>query len=126
MNEPPNSPYLAALRSGHPIVWMMWSSGFVTFQISFTPSAQICGFLPWSPKWSIAPSVRWPGGALGEDGDLGGDVGARLEVAERLAFLAASLVAGADADDAAVLDEQPVARRLGQDHRAARLGASAM
>ena len=28
MNEPPNSPYLARLRSGQPIVWTMWPSGF--------------------------------------------------------------------------------------------------
>ena len=63
-----------------------------------------------------------PGGSLGEDGHLGDDVGARLEVAERLVLLAAPLVAAADADDAAVLDEQPVGRRLGQHERAARLG----
>ena len=38
--------------------------------------------------------------ALGEDRRLGDDVGAGLEVAERLAVLAAALVAGAHADDA--------------------------
>ena len=62
------------------------------------------------------------GRALGEDGHLGDDVGAGLEVAELLALLAAALVAGADADDAAVLDEQLVGRGLGQDERAALLG----
>ena len=63
-----------------------------------------------------------PGRALGEHGHLGHDVRAGLEVAERLALLAAALVAGADADDAAVVDEELLGGRLGQDHRAACLG----
>ena len=37
-----------------------------------------------------------------------------LEVAERLALPAAPLVARADPDDPAVIDEQPVGRGLGQ------------
>ena len=60
MNEPPNSPYLARLRSGQPIVWTMRPSGVATFQTSFTPSAQICGCSPARPKRSIAAPVRWP------------------------------------------------------------------
>ena len=60
-------------------------------------------------------------GALGEHGEARGDVGARLEVAERLAVPAATLVARAHADDATVVEQQLVAGRLGQDHRAAGL-----
>ena len=62
-----------------------------------------------------------PGGALREDGHPRDDVGARLEIAEGLALAAAALVAAADADDATVLDEQPVGGRLGQHERAAGL-----
>ena len=58
MKEPPNSPYLALLRSGQPIVWTMCPSGFGTFQTSLTPSAQICGCAPSSPKRAIAAPVR--------------------------------------------------------------------
>src|SRR5918995_59726 len=60
MREPPNSPYLARLRSGQPIVWTMCRRGFGTFQTSLTPSAQICGCPPARPKRSIAAPVRWP------------------------------------------------------------------
>ena len=58
MNEPPNSPKLADVRSGQPIVWMIFRSGLRTRQTSFTPSAQICGFSPWRPNWSMAAPVR--------------------------------------------------------------------
>ena len=60
--------------------------------------------------------------ALGQDGRLGGDVGAGLEVAQRLAVLAAALVAGADADDAAAVDQQLRGRGLGEDVGPALLG----
>src|ERR671935_97213 len=50
MNEPPNSRYFAAARSGHPMVWITRSSGLATRQTSFTPSAQTCGFSPSSPN----------------------------------------------------------------------------
>ena len=60
--------------------------------------------------------------ALGEHRGLRLDVGARLEVAQRAAVLAAALVAGADADDAAVLDDQLRRGRLGEDVGAALLG----
>jgi hypothetical protein len=56
--------------------------------------------------------------ALRQHCDLGLDVGPRLEVAERLAVLATSLVARADADDGAVLHDQLRRRGLGQDVRA--------
>src|SRR5205807_10179819 len=51
-----------------------------------------------------------PLGALAEDGRLRDHVRARLEVAELLAVAAAALVAGPDAHDLAVVDEQLVAR----------------
>ena len=44
--------------------------------------------------------------ALGEDGRARLDVGPRLEVAQRLAVLPATLVAGAHADDRAVFDDE--------------------
>ena len=53
--------------------------------------------------------------ALREHGRLGLDVGAGLEVAERLTVLAAALVAGAHANDLAVLDDQLGRRGLGED-----------
>ena len=56
---------------------------------------------------------------LGEDGDLRDEVGARLEVRQLLSFAATSLVAGADAGDAAVVDEKLLRRGLGEDHRPA-------
>ena len=120
--EPPNSRYFAGLRSGQPSVWMIFVSGFGTRQISFTPSSQICGSGPWRPKWSSAAPVRCPAVPSASTVTLADDVRARLEVAERLVLLAAALVAAADADDAPVLDEQPVGRGLGQDERPARLG----
>ena len=61
--------------------------------------------------------------ALGEHRHLRDDVGAGLEVGELLAVAAAPLVPGAHADDAAVRDEQVLGGRLGEDHRAALLGA---
>ncbi len=63
-----------------------------------------------------------PPAALGEHGGLGLDVGAGLEVAERLAVLAAALVAGAHADDAAVLHDQLRRGGLGEDVGAGLLG----
>ena len=91
---------------------MTRSSGLATFQTSLTPSAHTCGLavggeveLADRRAGQVAP------GALGQDGGLGGDVGARLEVAQRLAVLAAALVAGADAAHDAVVDEQLRARR---------------
>ena len=56
-----------------------------------------------------------PPAALGEHRRLRLDVGAGLEVAELLALLAAALVAGAHADDAAVLDDQLRGGGLGED-----------
>ena len=61
-------------------------------------------------------------GALGQHGGLGGDVGAGLEVAQRVAVLAAALVAGADAAHDAVLDEQLRGGGLGEDVGAGLLG----
>ena len=61
------------------------------------------------------------GGALGKHRDLRRDVDPRLVVRERLALTALALVPRADADDAAVVDEELLPRRLGKDHRAARL-----
>ncbi len=63
-----------------------------------------------------------PPAALGEHRRLRLDVGARLEVAERLAVLAATLVAGAHADHAPVLDDQLRRRGLGEDVGAGLLG----
>ena len=60
--------------------------------------------------------------ALGEHRRLRLDVGAGLEVAERLAVLAAALVARAHADDAAVLDDQLRRGGLGEDVGAGLLG----
>ncbi len=59
---------------------------------------------------------------LGEHGRVRLDVGAGLEVAERLAVLAAALVAGAHADDLAVLDDQLGGGGLGEDVGAGLLG----
>ncbi len=59
--------------------------------------------------------------ALGQHRHLRNDVRARLEVAERLGLLPTPLVAAANPDDAAVLDEQPVGRGLRQHERAAGL-----
>ncbi len=56
-------------------------------------------------------------GSLGEHGHLGDDVRARLEVPQLFAPGPPALVARADADDAAVRDEQCSSRRLGQHHR---------
>ena len=61
------------------------------------------------------------GRSLGEHGHLRCDVGAGLEVAERLPFPASTLVAAANADDATVLDEQLVGSRLGEHERPGRL-----
>ena len=60
--------------------------------------------------------------ALGEHRRLRLDVGAGLEVAELLALLAAALVAGAHADDAAILDDQLRGGGLGEDVGAGLLG----
>ena len=61
-------------------------------------------------------------GPLGEHGRLGDQVGARLEVAELLAALAAPLVARANAADDAVLDQQLVGGGLAEDVDAGLLG----
>ena len=58
---------------------------------------------------------QMPPAPLREHRHLRLDVGARLEVAQRLAVLAAPLVAGAHADDRAVVDDQLRRRGLGQD-----------
>src|SRR4029453_13290955 len=60
-------------------------------------------------------------GSLGEHGPLRGDVGAGLEVPERLAVLAKALVPGADADRPRARDEQLLGGGLGEDRRAAGL-----
>ena len=62
------------------------------------------------------------GRALREDGDLRGDVRTGLEVRKRLALLAPALVARPHPHDPAVVEEQLLAGRLGEDHRAPRLG----
>src|SRR5581483_5447764 len=56
-------------------------------------------------------------GALGEHGDARDDVRSRLEVRELLTVPAAPLVAGANAADDAIGDEQPLGGRLRQDRR---------
>ncbi len=122
MNEPPNSRYFAAVRSGQPIVWMTLRSGFATFQISLTPSSHTCGSLPREPEVVERDAGQMTLRSLGEHRHLRDEVGAGLEVAHRLALAVAALVAGADADDAAVRDEQLLGGGLGQDHRAALLG----
>ncbi len=61
-------------------------------------------------------------GALGQHGHLGDDVGAGLEVGERITTAAPALVAGTHAHDAPVVHEQGLGRGLGQDHRPAVLG----
>ena len=97
-------------------------SGRGTFQTSFTPSAHVCGLDPARPKCPSAAPVRWPAlpsarivtrARMSEPGSKRGEL---------LALAAAALVAGAHADDRAVLDEQPRRRRLGQHHRAEPLG----
>ena len=73
----------------------------------------------------IAAPVRWPQQPSASTVDLGLDVGAGLEVAQRLAVLAAALVARAHADDRAVLDDQLRRRGLGEDVGAGLLGLRA-
>ena len=58
------------------------------------------------------------GGAFREDGDPRRDVDAGLEVRERLAVAAPTLVARPHPDDAPVVDEERLAGRLGEDHHA--------
>ena len=118
MKEPPNSWYFACGRSGQPSVCTTRRSGLATFQTSFTPSAQICGLSPSSPKVSIATPGQVPLRAFAEDRDARDDVRARLEVGQPLAEAAAPLVAGSDSDDASVLDEQLLRDRLREDRRA--------
>ena len=60
--------------------------------------------------------------SLGEHSDASDDVGGWLEIRQLLAVPAAALVAGADAADAAVVDEQLRRGGLRQDHRATFLG----
>src|SRR5205807_4291094 len=59
---------------------------------------------------------------LREHGDARDDVGAGLEVPERVAFAIAALVGGPDSANAPVGDEQLLRRRLRQDRHAERLG----
>ena len=56
---------------------------------------------------------------LRKHGDLGGEVGAGLEVAQLAALAVAPLVAGAHTQHAPVRDEELLGRGLRQDHRAA-------
>ena len=63
-----------------------------------------------------------PDHAFGEDGALGDQVHAGLEVAELLALTAAAAVTGADSLDDLILDQQLVGRGLGQDVGAHLLG----
>ena len=67
-----------------------------------------------------------PPAALGQHGRLRLDVGARLEVAERLAVLAAALIARAHADDAVVLVRSAAwpRSRSGRTRRPPRPGAA--
>ena len=58
--------------------------------------------------------------AFREHGHPGDEVTPRLEVAELLAEVVDDLVAGADPDDTALLDEQARRRGLAQEHRAPR------
>ena len=81
------------------------------------------GSSPRSPKWSSATPVRWPCVPSASTVTFATMSEPGSKFAERLALASASLVAGADADDAAVRDEQLLRRRLGQDHRAALLRA---
>src|SRR5215212_966539 len=58
---PPICPYFEDSFSGHgPIVWMMRSSGFGTFQTSLTPSSHTWGSEPARLNSLIAAPVRWP------------------------------------------------------------------
>ena len=121
MKLPPNSLYLGRARSGQFIVWMTRSSGF--------------GHLPDLldadlPAHRVTGEVEVVDGGLrqvadrplGEHGGLGHQVGPGLEVAELLAVAAAALVAGADALDDPVLDQQLVGHGLGEDVGARLLG----
>ena len=125
MNEPPNSRYFAAVRSGQPIVWID-----VPQRLRDLPDL-LHAELPYLRLVAAQPEVvdRDAGEmalrSLGEHGHLGDEVGAGLEVAHRLALAVLALVAGADADDAAVRDEQLLGGSLGEDHRAALLRALA-
>ena len=80
MKEPPNSPYLARLRSGQPIVWTMCPSGLGTFQTSLTPSAQICGCGALEAEARDRGAGEMALRALRENGQLRDDVRAGLEV----------------------------------------------
>ena len=92
-----------------------------TFQTSFTPSAQICGFRPSRPKWSMAAPVRWPGVPS-----------ARTVIRAVMSAPGSKLPSGSPSlprplspvrtpSDAAVRDEQLLRGGLGQDRRAGRL-----
>ncbi len=106
MKLPPTSLYLPLQRSGQPIVWMTWSSGFCTSQISFTPSSQRLRVGPVQVEVVVGGVAEVADRALGEDGRLGDHVRAGLEVRQLLAVFAAAAVAGADAFDDPVLDQQ--------------------
>ena len=112
MNDPPNSRNFAPPRSGQPIVWITRSSGFATFQTSFTPSAHTCGLSPDETEPVERGARQMPLRPLGEDRHPRRDVRARLEVPELLALAPAPAVAGPHADDPAAVDEQLRRRRL--------------
>ena len=107
-----------ACGAASPIVWTILWSGAATFQTSFTPSAQICGLLPFEAEAIDRRGREVAGGAFSEDGDPRRHVDAGLEVRERLAVAPTTLVARAHADDAAVVDEEPLAGGLREDHHA--------
>ena len=115
---PPSCPYLAATFSGQGCtkVWITRSSGFGTFQTSLTPSSHTCGSRPSARSNSLIaapesepqqPSARTVACALMS---VPGS-----KFAERLAVLAAALVARAHAHHASVLDDQLGRRGLGEN-----------
>ena len=90
---------LRRARSGQPIVWMTRSSGCGTFQTSFTPSAQTCGFVALRGR-SARARRRSGGPACPRRGRHAGDgcPSPGSKFGELLAVPAAAAVAGADAD----------------------------
>ena len=110
---PPICPYFDESFSGHgPIVWIsavqrlgdlpdLLDAELPDLRLAVLAEVELAD----RGAGQVAPA------ALGEHGRLRLDVGAGLEVAERLAVLAAALVAGAHAAHDAVLDEQLRRRR---------------
>ena len=101
---------------------MTRSSGFGTSQTSFTPELPALRVAAVQVEVVIGGVGEVAERALGEHGRLGDHVGARLEVGQLLAVLAAALVAGAHALDDAVLDQQLGRGGLGEDVDAGLLG----